>query len=268
MLRCCREGCIPAPEHLLKVPARRPGLLLVFRNAVDAEAALAAIRAGRPRIMGPPAPGPPGARPGLPPGLGPQSATAGAHSGSPPPRGRPIGGDGRERGGRGERERERGEADGRDGGGEGAGGPLPPAEYANRTLWVGQVRRGVAGRWRALHCLAPWKRCLCMALQPDCVPQPVCPSPGLPLRPRPGAPQIPPGVREDVLVDLFRSCGELAGHKFLRHTACMFVDFASLAGAIEVRSRPAHPVARPALTTRLHGLRTAALNAVPRLREY
>ncbi|KAL4440580.1 hypothetical protein ABPG75_003581 [Micractinium tetrahymenae] len=188
VLRCCREGGIPAPEHLLKVPARRPGLLLVFRDAPDAEAAVAAIRAGRPRIMGPPAPAPPGARPGLPPGLGPQAA-ARAHSGSPPPRAGPRGsGEGRERGGRGERdrERERGEANGRDGGGEGASMPLPPAEFAGRTLWVGQ---------------------------------------------------IPPGVREDALLELFRKCGELAGHKFLRHTACMFVDFATLAGAIEARKR-------------------------------
>lgn len=37
------------------------------------------------------------------------------------------------------------------------------------------------------------------------------------------------------MVELFRACGELAGHKFLRHTACMFVDYATQAGATEVR---------------------------------
>ncbi|KAI7837421.1 hypothetical protein COHA_008788, partial [Chlorella ohadii] len=72
VLRCCREGAIPPPEHLLKVPARRPGLMLVFRDTAVAEAAVAAIRAGRPRILGPPMPGgpPPGGRGGPPPGPG------------------------------------------------------------------------------------------------------------------------------------------------------------------------------------------------------
>ncbi|PSC71891.1 proline-glutamic acid-and leucine-rich 1 [Micractinium conductrix] len=186
VLRCCREGDVPPPEHLLRVPARRPGLLLVFREPSEAEAALAAIRAGRPRILGPPAPPPLPGRPGLPPGLGgPAAAAAPAVSGSPQPRG--ARGSPAQRGGRGERG-ERGEPNGREReserGGEAA--PLPPAEYAGRTLWVGQ---------------------------------------------------IPSGLREDSLLQLFRECGELAGYKLLRHTACMFVDFASLAGATEARKR-------------------------------
>jgi hypothetical protein len=45
------------PSHLLaaaplQVPARRPGLLLVFRDGGAAEAAVAALHAGRPRISG------------------------------------------------------------------------------------------------------------------------------------------------------------------------------------------------------------------------
>lgn len=37
------------------------------------------------------------------------------------------------------------------------------------------------------------------------------------------------------MLELFRKCGELAGHKFLRHSACMFVDFHTLPAASEVR---------------------------------
>ena len=130
-----------------QVPARRPGLLLVFRDTAVAEAAVAAIRAGRPRILGPPMPGgpPPGGRAGPPPGPG-----SAADSGSPAPR---RGSPGPRRG---ERERDRGRHTGRErererqrGGdererGEGQGAPLPPPEFASRTLWVGQVRSTAA----------------------------------------------------------------------------------------------------------------------------
>jgi hypothetical protein len=106
-LRCVSWSC-------LQVPARRPGLLLVFRDTSTAEAALAAIRAGRPRILGPPGGPPPLGRPG--------AAAEGASS--PPPRSRDQRDSGRG-----------GDANGRDGGGE---QELP--DFAGRTLWVGQVR--------------------------------------------------------------------------------------------------------------------------------
>ena len=36
------------------------------------------------------------------------------------------------------------------------------------------------------------------------------------------------------MLELFRKHGELAGHEFLRHNGCMFVDFAALPAAAEV----------------------------------
>lgn len=122
---------------LVQVPARRPGLLLVFRDTAVAETAVAAIRAGRPRILGPPGGPPPGGplpvgRPGLLPG----GASAAADSGSPAPRrGRDEGGRERDSGSGRERVRER-----ERGGPQGDGGSEPaPPEFASRTLWVGQV---------------------------------------------------------------------------------------------------------------------------------
>ncbi len=49
--------------------------------------------------------------------------------------------------------------------------------------------------------------------------------------------QIPPTMRDEEVLRAFNQCGEVVGHKFMRHTNCAFVDFATQAGATEARKK-------------------------------